>query len=132
MLRRGTNSALRARTRRLQAMTIAAVSGRDAVWTDRAEDPPRFSRRWFRRVAADFRRERAAFGLRSTLREFAFRAIHHVVSFKVLRGIYLAGEDARFTECPNGFTGGFLDSEPPEREYLALLTDLPTQFVHAA
>jgi len=96
-------------------MTIAAVSGRDAVWTDRAEDPPRFSRRWFRRVAADFRRERAAFGLRSTLREFAFRAIHHVVSFKVLRGIYLAGADARFTECPTGFTGGFLDSETLER-----------------
>ena len=113
-------------------MTIAAVAGRDAVWTDRAPHPPRFSRRWFRRVAADFRRERAAFGLRSTLREFAFRAIHHVVSFKVLRGIYLAGADARFTECPTGFTGGFLDSETLERVSLDRRYDLPPEFVSEA
>ena len=113
-------------------MTIAAVAGRDAVWTDRAPHPPRFSRRWFRRVAADFRRERAAFGLRSTLREFAFRAIHHVVSFKVLRGIYLARADARFTECPTGFTGDFLDSETLERVSLDRRYDLPPEFVSEA
>src|SRR5438270_477131 len=55
-------------------MTMAAVASRDAAPTDRPHDPPRFSRRWFRRVAADFRRERMAFGLRSTVREFAWRA----------------------------------------------------------
>src|SRR6059058_6541992 len=110
-------------------MTIAAVAGRDAVPSHRPPDPPRFSKRWFRRVAADFRRERAAFGLRSTLREFAFRAIHHVVSFKVLRGIYLAGADARFTECPPGFTGDFLSRETLQRVSLDRRYDLPPEFV---
>src|SRR5205807_8569610 len=70
-------------------MTMAAVAGRDVVPSHRPPDPPRFSGRWFRRVLADFRRERARFGLRSTAREFTFRAIHYVASFRVLRGIYL-------------------------------------------
>jgi len=113
-------------------MTMAAVASRDAAPTDRPHDPPRFSRRWFRRVAADFRRERMAFGLRSTVREFAFRTIHHVVSFRVLRGIYLAAADARFTECPSGFTGDFLDSETLERVSLDRRYDLPPEFVTEA
>src|SRR5947209_17974070 len=92
-------------------MTMAAVASRDAAPTDRPHDPPRFSRRWFRRVAADFRRERMAFGMRSTVREFAFGTIHHVVSCRVLRGIYLAAADARFTECPAGFSGDFHDRQ---------------------
>lgn len=110
-------------------MTMARVAGRDAVSIDRAPAPPRFSRRWWTRVLADFRRERARFGLRSTLREFAFRAIHHVVSFRVLRGIYLAAANARFTECPPGFTGDFLSSETLQRVSLDRRYDLPPEFV---
>ena len=113
-------------------MTMVAVAGRDAVSTDRALGPPRFSRRWCARVVADFRRERARFGLRSTLREFTFRAIHHVVSFRVLRGIYLAAADARFTECPAGFTGGFLSRETLQRVSLDRRYDLPPEFVDDA
>jgi hypothetical protein len=113
-------------------MTLAAVAGRDAVSTDRPPDPPRFSHRWFRRVAADFRRERARFGLRSTLREFAYRAIHHVVSFRVLRGIYLEAANARFTDCPAGFSGDFLDGETLERVSLDRRYDLPPAFVDEA
>lgn len=113
-------------------MTMAAVAGRDAGSTDRPPDPPRFSRRWCSRVLADFRRERARFGLRSTLREFAFRSIHHVVSFRVLRGIYLAAADARFTECPPGFTGDFLSRETLQRVSLDRRYDLPPEFVDDA
>src|SRR2546429_186144 len=113
-------------------MTMAAVGGRDAGSTDRPPDPPRFSRRWCSRVLADFRRERARFGLRSTLREFAFRSIHHVVSFRVLRGIYLAAADARFTECPPGFTGDFLSRETLQRVSLDRRYDLPPEFVSEA
>ena len=113
-------------------MTIAAVAGRDAVPSHRPPDPPRFSRRWFRRVLADFRRERARFGLRSTAREFTFRAIHHVASFRVLRGIYLGAATARFTQCPPGFTGDFLDGETLQRVSLDRRYDLPPEFVGEA
>jgi len=113
-------------------MTTSAVPGPDAVSADRPPDPPRLSRRWFRRVLADFQRERARFGLRSALREFAFRTIHHVVSFRVLRGIYLGAAGARFTECPPGFTSDFLDSETLQRVSLDRRYDLPPEFVDEA
>ena len=113
-------------------MTVVAVPGRDAVSKDRALRPPRFSRRWCARVLADFRRERARFGLRSTLREFAFRAIHHGFSFRVLRGVYLEAADARFTQCPPGFTGDFLSGETLERVALERRYDLPPEFVEDA
>src|SRR5690349_22694298 len=108
-------------------MTTRAVLGRDAVATDRAPDPPRLSRGWLRRVVADFRRERARFGLRSTLREFAFRAIHHVVSFRVLRGMYLGTANGRFTECPPGFTGAFLTRETLQRVSLDRRYDMRSE-----
>ena len=113
-------------------MTIAAVAGRAALPPDCPPDPPRLSRCWFRRVLADFRRERRAFGLRSTLREFVFRGIHHVVSFRVLRGIYLDTADARFTECPPGFNGDFLNNETLQRVSLDRHYDLAPEFVDAA
>src|SRR2546423_3057574 len=113
-------------------MTLGAVSGRDPVPIARPHQPRGFSKRWFRRVLADFRRERAAFGLRSTLREFAFRAIHHGVSFRVLRGMYLAAADARFTRCPPGFTGDFPDSDTLQRVSLDRRYDLPPEFVSEA
>jgi hypothetical protein len=113
-------------------MTTAAVARHDAVPTDRPPAPPRFSRRWCARVAADFRRERARFGLRSTLREFAFRAIHQVISFRVLRGIYLGAASARFTECPPGFRGDFLSGETLQRVSLDRRYDLPPEFVGEA
>lgn len=113
-------------------MTMVAVAGRDAVSADRVPAPPRFSRRWCARVLADFRRERARFGLRSTLREFAFRAIHYGFAFRVLRGIYLAAADARFTECPPGFTGEFLSSETLQHISLDWRYDLPPEFVDDA
>ena len=113
-------------------MTTAAGAGRDAVPIVRPPDPPRFSRRWFRRVLADFRQERARFGLGSTVREFTFRSIHHVVSFRVLRGIYLGAANARFTECPPGFTGAFLDGETLQRVALDRRYDLPPEFVSEA
>ena len=113
-------------------MTMAAVAGRDVVSIERPPDPPRFSRRWCARVLGDFRRERARFGLRSTLREFAFRAIHHGFSFRVLRGIYLGGAEARFTQCPPGFTGDFLSSETLQRISLDRRYDLPPEFLEDA
>ena len=113
-------------------MTTRAVLGRDAVATDRAPDPPRLSRGWLRRVLEDFRRERARFGLRSTLREFAFRAIHHVVSFRVLRGMYLGTANGRFTECPPGFTGAFLTRETLQRVSLDRRYDMPPEFLDDA
>src|SRR5256885_10600036 len=58
MPRPGTDSAPRARTSPDSLhMTMAAVAGRDAVPSHRPLDPPRLSRRWFRRVLADFRSE---------------------------------------------------------------------------
>src|SRR5256714_11730769 len=133
MPRHGTDSASSRHTLPPDlSMTTAAGAGRDAVPIVRPPDPPRFSRRWFRRVLADFRQERARFGLGSTVREFTFRSIHHVVSFRVLRGIYLGAANARFTECPPGFTGDFLDGETLQRVALDRRYDLPPEFVSEA
>jgi hypothetical protein len=113
-------------------MATAGVAGRDAVTTDHPLDPPRFSRRWFWRVLADLRREHGRFGLRSTLREFAFRAIHHVISYRVLRGIYLGPANVRVIECPPGLTGDFLTRETLDNIALDRRYDLPPEFVGEA
>ena len=113
-------------------MTPAAVPSSEVASTDRSPRAPRFSRRWFARVFADFRREHTRFGLRSTLREFAFRAIHHVVSYRVLRAIYLGGASTPFKECPSGFTGAFLTREALQRISLDRQYDLSPEFVDDA
>jgi hypothetical protein len=114
------------------AIAKETVAGGAVASPRRPERACRLSGPWFRLVCQDFARERRGFGLGNTLREFAFRAVRYVVSFRVLRAMYLPAPVGRFTECPPGFTGRFLAHETLRDLAMDPQYELPPDFVGEA
>ena len=79
-----------------------------------------------------FEKQRAAFGLRSTLRLYGLRAIQRVMPFKVLRGVSLSVVDPRFLDCPPGFSGKYLDAKALRSLAEDASYDLPSEFLDEA
>jgi hypothetical protein len=85
-----------------------------------------------RQIVEEFRREKAVFGLRDALREFALRAIVRVMFFKVLKGMHVSTANPDLTNCPPGLTCDFLSPEALRRLSGNQECNLPADFVDQA
>ena len=83
-------------------------------------------------IVAKVRRKLRRHGLPATLHTSGMRAVNSVVSFRILRALYLARANPSFLQCPAGYSAGFASREALYRFVSEPGSELSLQFVEQA
>lgn len=84
------------------------------------------------KVVRNVRLKLGRHGLPATLHAYGMRAVNSTVSFRILRGLYLAQANPSFQECPAGYTAGFASREALYRFAEQPGSELSLKFVQHA